>query len=110
MNAISNLSPQQLRRAADLQEKMLVLQEELNKILGGSSPGPRSAGGARNMSAAGRAAISAAAKARWAKYRTVSPGDQKVVRHKMSAAGRARLREFARERWKKAKAQGKAKL
>ena len=110
MNAISNLSPQQLRRAADIQEKLLVLQEELTEILAGSSPGPRRVGGLRNMSAAGRAAISAAAKARWAKYRKASPEEKKGTRHKMSAAGRARLAAFARERWKKAKAQGKSKL
>ena len=60
------------------------------------------------MSAAGRARIAAAARARWAKLKgTKSMPKQK---RKMSAAGRARIAAAARERWKRAKAQGKTSL
>ncbi len=112
MNAIANLTPQQLRRAADIQERLLILQEELNEVLGGGTvtvARRTSTGKTRNMSAAGRAAISAAAKARWAKFRLTAPA-KPVPTRKMSAAGRARLAAFARERWKKIKSQGKSRL
>ena len=67
MNAsINGLSPQQLRRAADLKEKIDGLQAELNQILGGKGGG--SAGPKRALSAAARARIVAAQKARWAKF------------------------------------------
>ena len=112
MNAITNLTPLQLRRAADIQEKLLGLQEELNQLLELPSSGGYSAAvGTRKMSAAGRAAISAAAKARWAKYRKKMPAAKKGPKtRKMSPAGRARLAAFARERWRKVKALGKSKL
>jgi hypothetical protein len=112
MNVITNLTPLQLRRAADIQEKLLGLQEELNELLGQpSSGGDSNAGRKHNMSAAGRAAISAAAKARWAKYRSNLPPSAKAPKtRKMSPAGRARLAAFARERWRKVKALGKSRL
>ncbi len=109
MNAITNLTPQQLRQAADIQEKLLELQNELSQILGTPSLNGHSSGKKRNMSAAGRAAISAAAKARWAKFRAHAPVKKPSTR-KMSPAGRARLAAFARARWKKVKALGKSKL
>jgi hypothetical protein len=89
------------------------------------------------MSAAGRARIAAAAKARWAKLRgaavkgikrgrkmsakglaNIRAGvlkrmknqGKEITKPKMSAAGRARLSALARARWKKAKAAGKGTL
>jgi hypothetical protein len=38
MNSITNLTPGQLRKAADIQEKIQSLQSELNQILGASAP------------------------------------------------------------------------
>ena len=112
MNAITNLTPHQLRQAADIQEKLLSLQNELNQLLDLPSNGYTAApkGGKRNMSAAGRAAISAAAKARWAKFRSGRPAKKASGKKKMTPAGRARLAAFARERWRKVKAMGKSKL
>ena len=58
--------------------------------------------GRRTMSAAARARISAAQKARWAKVK----GQQKVVsiapkRRRMSAAGLANIRKATKVRWRK---------
>jgi hypothetical protein len=71
MSSIINLSAQQLRRAAAIKEQIQSLENELGRIFGSSikpeavaSPKKR-----RKMSAAGRAKISAAAKARWAKVK-----------------------------------------
>jgi hypothetical protein len=107
-------TPAQLRHAADLQEQILSLQNEINQILGGEVPVPffKPGKGKRGMSAAGRAAIGAAAKARWAKYRSAKGAGKpaKLGRRKMSAAGRARLAAAVKARWAAAKRAGKSRL
>ena len=55
----------------------------------------------RKLSAAGRAKISRAAKARWAKVRAAEAAKP---RRKMSAAGRARIAKAQKARWAKVKA------
>jgi hypothetical protein len=69
--SIENLSAKQLRRAATIKDKIMSLQRELGRILGNASlqveQAPRRK--RRRISAAGRAAISRAAKARWAKIK-----------------------------------------
>jgi hypothetical protein len=90
------------------------------------------------MSAAGRRAIAAAARARWAKVKSTKPGTKAgrklsakglaniragvlkrmesqskattKPKRKMSAAGRAALAAAAKARWAKAKAAGKSTL
>jgi hypothetical protein len=69
-NALSNISTAQLLRAAKLKEKITKLTKELDSILGDSSI--RSMGKRKHkMSAAGRARIAAAQRARWAKIKSV---------------------------------------
>ncbi len=63
--SLVNLSPAQLRRAANLKEQIARLEKELGSLLG-NNPSPAGSG-RRKMTAAARAKISAAAKARWAK-------------------------------------------
>ncbi len=112
MNLLTNLSAQQLRRAADIKERIDTLQTELHSILRASG---RTANGSptkqrRKMSAAGRARIAAAARARWAKIKGVKTSSARKPKRKMSAAGRARLSAMAKARWRKAKAAGKTRL
>ena len=107
--AIINVSASQLRRAAELKERIESLQNELNHLLG--SPVIRLANGTpkkRHLSAAAIARIRAAQKARWAKVRR-TPAAHRPAR-RMSAAVRARLAQLAKARWKAAKAQGKSTL
>lgn len=70
---MTELTSKQLRHAADIQDKIESLQRELQQILGGKSSGNGgTATGApkkRTMSAAARAKIAAAQKARWAKLK-----------------------------------------
>jgi hypothetical protein len=107
-----NITPKQLRRAADLQERIQSLQEELGELLGGAGePAAIEAPKRRRISAAGIARIRAGAKARWAKIRAAKAG--KVVKgpkRKFTAAGRARLAALAKARWAKAKKAGKSRL
>ena len=118
-----NLTSAQLRKAADLQEQIQELQQQLNQILGGEVPTPAQPTEAPKkkgeMSAAGRAAISAAAKARWAKRRGITftitptrsdePAPAPTMKPKIqrSAAWKAALSASAKARWAKIKAQGK---
>ena len=143
MNLIT-LTAKQLRQAADIQERIQSLQDELSQILGAtaqttedeSTDGRRKK--KRKMSPAGRAAIAAAARARWAKLKGIAPkrklsaagianiragvakrmaalrGAKPAVKpaqqRNVSSAARARLSALAKARWKRAKAAGKSKL
>jgi hypothetical protein len=107
MNSITNVTPGQLRKAADIKERIDALQIELNEILGSEVPTPAAIIAwpkKRQMSAAGRAAIGAAARARWAKYNAAKGGAKAVepvkkARKKISAAGIARIRAAQKARW-----------
>ena len=66
---ITSLSPKQLRRAADIKEKIGSLQNELNQLLGSSTVTRAGRRGGWKMSAAAKAKIAAAARARWAKIK-----------------------------------------
>jgi hypothetical protein len=112
--SITNLTPKVLRKAANLQEKILLLQKKLNQILGTAAPQENGAPAPRRrkLSARAIANIRAGAKKRWAKVKgtSVVSGPGRKRRRKMSAAGRARLSAMAKARWKRAKASGKSRL
>jgi hypothetical protein len=85
-----NLTAQQLRQAANLQEKIAGLEKQLSQLLGGTkAPAPAS------KSKAGTVAKAKPAKS---------------AHRKMSAAAKARLSQLAKARWAKAKAAGKKGL
>lgn len=108
-NSLANISTQQLRRAIELKEKIESLQAQLAAILGApveaaaTASAPRKKGG---MSAAGRARIAAAQRARWAKQKAANPAvtGPKKAKRKISAAARARMVAGAKARWAKIRA------
>jgi len=108
---LNSLSAQQLRRAAALKEKIQLLENKLQQMLGAATDpvAPAASGKKHKMSAAGRARIAAAARARWAKVKAGKPSAEPAVKtkHKMSAAGRARIAAAARARWAKVRAEKK---
>ena len=117
MNSIIGLTPRTLRKAADLQERIEGLQEELEQLLGevpapAPAPAPTAEGPKKKgnkMSAAGKAAIRAAQKARWAKVRgAVEDKPAKKAKKKLSARGIANIRAGVAKRM--AKKAAKAKL
>jgi len=121
MSEIKNLTPSQLRQAADLKEKITALENQLSQLTGATSqpaakPVVAKASKKKGMSAAGRARIAAAAKARWAKVKAAKPVVKAAVvpapkkKGGMSAEGRARIAAAAKARWAKAKAAGKKSL
>lgn len=107
MSLLSSLSVQQLRRAAAIKEKIQSLESQLSRLLG-SAPSGSNGQVARKkkftMSAAAKAKISAAAKARWAKIkgarRTARPGRK----GKMSASAKAKLSARMKAVWAARKA------
>ena len=94
---ITSLSPKQLRKAADIQEKIQSLQEELGQLLGGdvSTPAqPTEAPEKRKFSAYTRAKMRKAQQARWASIKGTTPSVKPVkkAKRKMSAQGLANIR------------------
>ena len=106
MTSINSLSVQQLRQAANLKERIEALEKELSQLLGSTakpvaSKAPKKKG---EMSAAGKAKVAAAQKARWAKIKAAKPAKKKFT---MSAAAKAKISAAAKARWAKIKAEKK---
>ena len=107
------LSPRQIERAGKLINELERIENELQSILSGQSSGiaePRvsQARKHRGISAAGRARIAAAARARWAKEREKSNGSTANARparakgkRTMSPESRARIAAAQKKRWAK---------
>jgi hypothetical protein len=108
MTVLNSLSVEQLRKAVAIKEQIEQLEAQLDSVLGDSAEPLVPSKKRHRMSAAGRARIAAAARARWAKLK----GQQETPRkkRKVSAAARLRLSAAAKARWKKAKAAGKTTL
>jgi hypothetical protein len=105
-----NLSASQLRRAANIKDKIESLTNELTRLLG-RTDGPAASRKRRKMSAATKAKMAAAQRARWAKKSgTKAAKATAKPRRKVSAAVRKRLAESAKARWAKARAAGKKTL
>ncbi len=109
--SITSLTPSQLRKAASLKEKIGTLEKQLAQLEGTkAAPAPvskpaRKKGG---MSAAGKARIAAAQKARWAKIKAAAPKAKPAAKKKkinISPAGIARIKAAQKARWAKIKAE-----
>lgn len=108
--SITNLTPSQLRKAANLKEKIAALEKELASLLS-STPVQASAPATkakRKMSAKGLANLRAAQKKRWAKVDAAKPATQKIVvvsvpgkkgRKKMSSAAKAKQSAKMKAYW-----------
>jgi len=103
VNTIINLTPQQLRQAANLKEKIATHQKELDRLFGvpAKAQSGAAAKGKRTVSAATRARIAAAARARWAKIKGKQSSVKAVKKPKgkMSAATRAKLSAKMKALW-----------
>lgn len=131
MNELSTLSVTQLKRAIALKEQIATLENELSSLSKPSAATSSAAAAPQKkvMSAAARAKIAAAVRARWAKQKAgvtatakapvAKPAVAKAPAAKpaasqakktMSEAARAKLAEIARKRWAKVRASGKTKL
>ena len=103
MTGLLNLSTAKLKRIIALKQQIEKLSAKLVTLAGDSSAAVgRPSKKKWTMSAAARAKIAAAQRARWAK----SKGAAKPARKKrtMSAAGRAKIAAAARARWARVRA------
>ncbi|MFZ0863054.1 MAG: hypothetical protein WCA27_31115 [Candidatus Sulfotelmatobacter sp.] len=98
---------QQLKKERDQAAKTVERLDAALAALDGGSYGKRT-GARRNISAAGRARIAAAQRARWARVRGTGKQKQNVVpmpkKKTMSAAARRKIAAAQRARWAKVKA------
>ena len=107
--SIKNLTPTQLRQAANLKEQIEKLQAQLNQLQGTKAvtlPAPVAKIAKKKISAAGIARIKAAQKARWAAIKGVAKTATvvkpvKKARKKMSAEARKKIAQAAKARWAK---------
>lgn len=129
MSNFQNLSVEQLRKAVSIKEEIERLQAQLDALAGGSMPAtgrrlgrpPGRPAGRRMMSAAAKARIAAAQRARWAKLKGTNSDSTTSIattggkgrgrkKRVVDAATRARLAAVAKARWAKVKAAGKSAL
>jgi hypothetical protein len=112
---LTGLTPTQLRQAADIQERILSLQSQLNQILGAPVPARAPAAPVaakapaaqkkRTMSPAAIERIRAAQRARWAKVRSGQGSTTQAARpggggkKQFSAATRAKLSQKLKAYW-----------
>ena len=125
--SLTNLSPQQLRQAADLQEQIFSLQEQLGELLGSGTPGktavapvqvaeqsaaPTDGRKRKKFSAASRAKMRLAQQARWARIKgtTAEPAPEAPKKRKLSAKGLANIRAGVAKRTAKKSAPPVASL
>jgi hypothetical protein len=109
MNSITNLSAAELRKAANIQEKIQDLKKELGQLLGNEVSIPAQAPEApkkrKKVSAAGRARMRKAQLARWAKIKgkAAAAKPAKKFKRKLTPAMKAALEKaWAARRAKKA--------
>jgi hypothetical protein len=104
---LMDLSLQKLTRALSLKQQINALEERLFTLFGGTrAPTSRALGKSRKkarrrpMSAASRAKLRAAAKARWANRRAGGPTAAATkTRGGLTAAGRKKLSDAMKARW-----------
>lgn len=113
-NLLTTLTIAQLKRAVTIKEKIAELEGELASLIGATAATSAPAKKKGGMSAAGRAAVAAAQKARWAKIKGLTkpnatpaakPAKKKFT---MSASAKAAISKAAKARWAKIKAAKKA--
>jgi hypothetical protein len=109
---LSDLSIEQLRRAVSLKEQIAGLETQLSQVVGAPAPATLTAKrpGSRKRSAAVRARMAAAQRARWAQQQgkeqaAVKPAPaSRKPKGKLSPEGRARIVAAQKARWAKIRA------
>lgn len=108
---ILHLPAAKLKRVVALKAEIEKLEHQLENVIVATTPSfvGKVIKARRKMSAAAKAKIAAAARARWAKVRSAVKAPKKGKRT-MSAAARRKIAAAAKARWAKVKAAGKRHL
>jgi hypothetical protein len=109
---ILHLPVAKLKRVIALKAEIEKLEHQLENVIVATSPAfvGKVIKTRRKMSAAAKAKIAAAARARWAKVKGSAPAKMHKPKRQMSAAARRKIAAAAKARWAKAKAAGKKHL
>jgi hypothetical protein len=98
-----DLTPEQLKRAASIKERIDGLNRQLRSILGAPATSRASPTKTRSMSASVKKKIAATQRARWAKVRSSNPATVSArpaaTKAVMSAATRAKLSAKLKAYW-----------
>jgi hypothetical protein len=98
-----DLTPQQLKRAAAIKEKIQDLSKELSQILGEPTKAKTATPGRKRLSVTARKNIAAAQQARWAKFRAVkksaAASARKTKNKTMSSATKSKLSAKMKAYW-----------
>jgi len=92
-------SAKALQEAISVRQQIDTLEKRLSSILGGLPVSSATRGGRRRMSAATRAKLAAAAKARWARQKAGIKTTAPKGKGGITAAGRRRLSQLMKARW-----------
>lgn len=106
---INDISPEALRRAAVLRERIQQLQVELASTLE-IQPGNGTVRPRRKITQEGLTRMRAAQRKRWAKTRKGIGKRKSQPKRKMSREARAKISAIAKARWAAAKRAGKSAL
>jgi len=94
-----DISVAALEEAVSVRRQIDALERRLSSILRGAPASSSSRGGRRQMSAATRAKLAAAARARWAKLKAGRKTTPARKKGGITAAGRKRLSQLMKARW-----------
>jgi hypothetical protein len=94
-----DISVKSLEEALSIGRQISTLEKRLVAILATSVPSQPIRGGRTRISAATRAKLSAAAKARWAKLKRTSVSEARTKKGGLTPAGRKRLSQLMKARW-----------
>jgi hypothetical protein len=94
-----DISVEALQEAVSIRRQIDTLEKRLSSILGGTPSSSATRGGRRRMSAATRAKLAAAARARWAKLKAGTKTAPAKKKGGITPAGRKRLSQLMKARW-----------
>jgi hypothetical protein len=94
-----DISVKALQEAISIRRQIDALEKHLSSILGGATAAPPTRGGRRHVSAATRAKLAAAARARWARMKKRMRATPVKKKGGITAAGRKKLSQLMKARW-----------
>ena|SRR5437764_15030288 len=94
-----DISVRALEEAVAIRRQIDNLEKRLSAILSGARAGVAPAAGPRRVSAATRAKLAAATRARWARIRAGKETAPKKKRGGLTPAGRRKLSQLMKARW-----------
>jgi hypothetical protein len=94
-----DISVKALEEAVSIRRQIDSLEKRLSAILSGERARPAAGGGSRQVSAATRAKLAAATRARWARIKAGKKAAPAKKKGGLTPAGRRKLSQLMKARW-----------